>query len=60
MSDVARVLAGLVTLLFLLFGVRYMFAPASVMETGGLTATSEVVFATSRAFIGAASWPLAF
>ncbi|WP_420641008.1 DUF4345 family protein [Candidatus Leptofilum sp.] len=52
MRNVARALSGLIALLFLFFGVRYMFAPASVMETAGLVAASELGFATVRALIG--------
>lgn len=52
MRNIARALAGLIALLFLFFGVRYMFAPVSVLETAGLVATSEVGLATVRALIG--------
>ena len=52
MRNVARVLAGLIALLFLFFGVRYMFAPAGLLETAGLVATSEFGLATVRALIG--------
>jgi hypothetical protein len=52
MRNIARALAGLIALLFLFFGVRYMFAPTNVLETAGLIATSEVGFATVRALIG--------
>ena len=52
MRNVARLLAGLIALLFLFFGVRYMFAPAGLLETAGLVATSEVGLATVRALIG--------
>lgn len=52
MRNVARALSGLIALLFLIFGVRYMFAPASVMESAGLVATSELGLATVRALIG--------
>lgn len=53
MRTIARVLAGLIALLFLIFGAMYMFVPANVMEGAGLVATSEVGYATVRAFIGA-------
>ena len=52
MRNIARGLAGLIALLFLIFGVRYMFAPAGVLESAGLAATSEVGLATVRALIG--------
>lgn len=52
MRNLAKILAGLIALLFLIFGIRYMFAPASMLEAAGLAATSEVGFATVRALIG--------
>ena len=53
MRITARVLAGLIAFLFLIFGAMYMFVPANVMEGAGLAATSAVGYATVRAFIGA-------
>ena len=52
MRNVAKALSGLIALLFLFFGVRYMFAPAGMMESAGLVATSELGLATVRALIG--------
>jgi hypothetical protein len=52
MRNIAKALSGLIALLFLLFGVRYMFAPASVMESAGLVAASELGLSTVRALIG--------
>lgn len=57
MKNAARGLAGLIALLFLVFGVLYYFAPAGVMETAGLGAVLEPVsitgLSTIRALIGA-------
>jgi len=50
---IARGLAGLIAVLFLVFGFRYMFAPAALMEAATLTATSSLGFATVRAIMGA-------
>ena len=52
MRTVARVLAGIIALLFLVFGLRYMFAPEALMATVGLEAISTQGMATIRAFIG--------
>ena len=52
MRNIARVLAGVIALLFLVFGFRYMFFPAALMATSGLEAVSVVGIATVRAFIG--------
>ena len=52
MRTVARVLAGVIALLYLIFGARYMFAPAGVMETAGLEAVSFLGMATVRGLIG--------
>lgn len=52
MRTIARILSGLIALLFLLFGVLYMFAPAGVMASAGLIAANELGFATARALIG--------
>ncbi|WP_420630685.1 DUF4345 family protein [Candidatus Leptofilum sp.] len=54
MRNAARGLAGLVALLFLIFGVRYMFLPAGLMESGGLEAVSSLGLANVRALIGGA------
>ena len=52
MKIVARVLAGVIALLFLVFGFRYMFLPDAVMATSGLEAVNVLGMATVRAFIG--------
>ena len=52
MRTAARVLAGIVALLFLIFGFRYMFFPESVMTAAGIEAISIQGMATIRAFIG--------
>ena len=53
MRNVARGLAAIIALAFLIFGVRYMFAPAGLMASAGLEAVSGLGFATVRALIGA-------
>lgn len=52
MKNVARVLAAIIALLFLLFGVRYMFAPAGVLTTAGLESVGAAGLSTARALIG--------
>ena len=52
MRMAARVLAGIIAFLFLLFGLRYLFAPAPLMISSGLEATSVLGYATIRAFVG--------
>lgn len=52
MRNVARVLAGIIALLFLVFGARYMFAPEPLMASSGLEAVSVLGMATIRAFVG--------
>ncbi|MEM7028570.1 MAG: DUF4345 family protein [Chloroflexota bacterium] len=52
MRNIARILAGIIALLFLAFGFRYMFLPEPLMATSGLEATSLLGMATIRAFIG--------
>ena len=52
MRNVARVLAGAIALLFLVFGFRYMFLPDAVMATSGIEAVNNLGMATVRAFIG--------
>ena len=52
MRNVARGLAGIIALLFLIFGFRYMFLPAGVMETAGLEALNVLGMATVRGLIG--------
>ena len=54
MRNTARGLAGLVALLFLIFGVQYMFLPAGLMESGGLEAVNSLGVANVRALIGGA------
>lgn len=51
MRNVARGLAAIIALAFLIFGVRYMFAPAGLIE-GSLQAVSELGMANIRALIG--------
>ena len=48
----ARGLAGVVALLFLAFGIGYMFLPAGLMENGGLVAANTLGMANVRALIG--------
>ncbi|MEO0564641.1 MAG: DUF4345 family protein [Chloroflexota bacterium] len=52
MKNTAKALAAVIALLFFVFGVRYMFAPAGVLEAAGLEATSILGLATARALIG--------
>ena len=52
MRNVAKGLAGLIALLFLVFGVRYMFLPDALMASAGLEAISNLGLATVRALIG--------
>lgn len=52
MRNIARGLAGVIALLFLVFGVRYMFFPDALMATAGLQAVSNLGMATVRALIG--------
>lgn len=54
MKTFARVLAGLIALLFLFFGFRYMFLPDALMVTAGLEAVSNLGMATVRGLIGGA------
>lgn len=53
MRNAARVLAGIIALLFLAFGVRYMFFPEGAMAASGIEAVSLLGMATVRAFIAA-------
>ena len=52
MRNAAKGLAGIVALLFFVFGIRYMFFPAGLLESAGLEATGALGFATLRALIG--------
>ena len=52
MKNVAKGLAGLIALLFLVFGFRYMFAPAGLIDSAGLVIASNVGWATVRGLIG--------
>ena len=52
MRNIARGLAGIIALLFLIFGVLYMFAPDGVMTRAGIETVSNLGTATIRAFIG--------
>ena len=52
MRNIARGLAGIIALLFLVFGALYMFAPEGVMARAGIETVSNLGTATIRAFIG--------
>ncbi len=52
MRNVARGLAGLIALLFLLFGFRFMFLPETAMASTGLEVVNNLGLATMRAFVG--------
>ncbi len=52
MRNVARGLAGLIALLFLVFGFRFMFMPEAAMASAGLEAVNNLGLATMRAFVG--------
>ncbi len=52
MRNVAKGLAGIIALLFLFFGVRYMFAPAGLLESAGLEVVGNTGWATLRGLIG--------
>lgn len=52
MRNIARVLAGLIALLFLVFGLRYMFLTGGIIETAGLEAVNNLGMATLRGLIG--------
>ncbi len=52
MRITARVLAGIIALLFLGFGLRFMVAPDGAMVSSGLEAANVLGLATVRAFIG--------
>ena len=52
MKTTARVLAGVIALLYLLFGIRYMFLPNGVMATAGIEAVNNLGMATVRGLIG--------
>lgn len=52
MRNLARALAALIAVLFLAFGVLYMFSPEGRMEGVDLQANSNLGLATVRAFIG--------
>ena len=53
MRIAARVLAGIVALLFLIFGIRFMFTAEASLVSTGLTAATDLGLATWRAFAGA-------
>ena len=59
---IARILAGIVALLCLFIGVRYMFAPAGVLEGAGFdpAGVSELGLSTLRAVVGGAFLMFAF
>ena len=52
MRNIARGLAGIVALLFIIFGLRYMFTPLAMMESGGLEAINALGVSNVRALIG--------
>ncbi len=52
MRNIARVLAGLIALLFLVFGFRFMFLPQVALASTGLEAVNNLGLATMRAFVG--------
>ena len=52
MKTTARALAAIIALLFLVFGALYMFSPEGRMSAVDLEASSDLGFATVRAFIG--------
>ena len=52
MRTAARVLAGVIALLFLVFGFRYMFLPDAVMATAGIEAVNNLGMGTIRGLIG--------
>ncbi len=52
MRNVARGLAGLIAVLFLVFGFRFMFLPEAAMASAGLEAVNNLGLATIRALVG--------
>lgn len=52
MRNLARVLAGAIALLFIGFGLAYMFSPEGRLNGIDLEATSNLGLATIRAFVG--------
>lgn len=52
MRNAAKGLAGVVALAFLIFGLRYMFAPAGVVETLGFEEATTLGLASIRALLG--------
>lgn len=52
MRNVARALAALIALLFIGFGLAYMFSPEGRLDSADLEATSNLGLATIRAFLG--------
>lgn len=53
MTNLARILAAVIALLFLTFGVLFMFSPEGRLAASDLEATSDVGVTTMRALIGA-------
>ncbi len=53
MKTLARILVAAIAVLFIAFGVLYMFAPEARMAASDLEATSVLGTATVRALIGA-------
>lgn len=53
MTNLARTLAALIALLFLAFGLLFMFSPEGRLAASDLEATSELGLATMRALVGA-------
>ena len=52
MRPAARVLAGVIALLYLAFGVRFLFFPESALQTAGLDAGGLLGLANTRALLG--------
>ncbi len=53
MTNLARILAAVIALLFIAFGVLFMFSPEGRLAASDLEATSELGLATMRALVGA-------
>ena len=53
MKNLARILAAAIAVLFIAFGLLYMFSPEGRMVASDLDATSALGMATVRALIGA-------
>lgn len=53
MTNLARALSAAIALLFLAFGVLFMFSPEGRLAASDLEATSELGLTTMRAMVGA-------